>query len=119
MHLIFKDQQNKKEKIYSEPINDDQERKKEKFKSYLFSEAKNITTPELLSQIVNIIQGTYFDELKIRNETENDNQIDVISSNDDKINMLESNENKNSVNSNKNDKDPEFIIDASGCKKYR
>jgi hypothetical protein len=54
-----------------EPNKEDQEEKLEKFRSYLVSDFKKFSTPQLLSQIVEIINSTYVDEVKIRNETEN------------------------------------------------
>jgi hypothetical protein len=70
-----------------QPSEEDQEQKLLKFKDHLFSEAKKITTPDLLSQIVEIINTTYIDEIKLRNNDEkeyseneinNINQINLI-----------------------------------------
>lgn len=120
MNQIFNIEKEKKDKEYSEPIDEDQERKKEKFKSYLFSEAQNITTPELLAQIVNIIQGSYIDEIKIRNEIanreENEENSELQKENKNVLNY-EMNNNNSTINS--NPKEPEFIIDEKGVKKYR
>jgi hypothetical protein len=59
-----------------EEIPQDEQKKIEKFKSYLFSEAtKGITTPELLSNIVNIIQTSKLEEVKMRNEEEDKPKI--------------------------------------------
>lgn len=119
MNQQFNIEKEKKDKEYTEPIDEDQERKKEKFKSYLFSEAQNITTPELLAQIVNIIQGSYLDEIKIRNDIanreENENE-DSQKENKDTLNK-QTNNNNSTINS--NSKEPEFIIDEKGVKKYR
>ncbi len=54
-------------KDVEEPNEEDQEQKLTKFRSYLFSEAKKVSTPQLLSQIVDIINNTYIDEVKMRN----------------------------------------------------
>lgn len=54
--------------LSEQPNDEDQEQKLIKFKEHLFCEAKKVTTPELLSQIVNIINSTYIDEVKMRNE---------------------------------------------------
>jgi hypothetical protein len=57
----------------------------------MFSEAKNITTPELLGKIVNIINSTYLDEVRLKNEKENneeeDESEDKISDKEKKINV--------------------------------
>jgi len=117
----------KKTEEYSEPLDDDQSRKKEKFKSYLFSQAQNITTPELLSQIVNIIQGSYLDEIKIRNEIANyENSVDETNLNLNELNGLDDlkikmkhNEIAMLAEKNKTQIEPEYIIDEKGNKKYK
>lgn len=120
----FETEKEKREKDYTEPIDEDQERKKEKFKTYLFSQAQNVTTPELLAQIVNIIQGSYMDEIKIRNEIANaensedqntDEQQDLYKLNK----QIKQNDFALMTEKNKNSKEPEFIIDDNGVKKYK
>ena len=75
--LIFPHQnKNELQKNIEDPNDDDQERKMSAFKSYMFSEAKNITTPELLGKIVNIINSTYLDEVRLKNEKENNEDKD-------------------------------------------
>ena len=120
----FEAEKNKKDKNYTEPIDEDQERKKEKFKTYLFSQAKNITTPELLAQIVDIIQGSYIDEIKIRNEIANSDNSEALNNDDqgdfDKLNkQIKQNDIALINEKSKNSKEPEFIIDQKGVKKYR
>jgi hypothetical protein len=51
-----------------EELPTDEQRKVDQFKTYLFSEAKSIATPELLSNIVNIIQHSKLEEVRLRNE---------------------------------------------------
>ncbi len=124
MHHNFNIEKEKKEKEYTEPIDEDQERKKEKFKSYLFSEAHKITTPELLTQIVDIIQGSYMDEIRIRNDFINrdgNEENDELIKDDKEANKLEKESEKDSKNSKTkyNVKEPEFIIDEKGIKKYK
>lgn len=57
-----------------EPELEDQELKMNKFRNYLFSEAKKVSTPQLLSQIVDIINNTYIDEVKMRNNGEDEKE---------------------------------------------
>lgn len=118
----FEAEKEKKDKDNLAPLDEDQERKKEKFKTYLFSQAQNITTPELLAQIVDIIQGSYIDEIKIRNEIANaENMENTDELKDlDKINkQLKQNDLTLMSESNKNSKEPDFIIDKNGVKKYK
>jgi hypothetical protein len=120
----FEAEKDKKEKNYTEPIDEDQERKKEKFKTYLFSQAQNITTPELLAQIVDIIQGSYIDEIKIRNDIANAENSEDLNNDDqgdlDKLNkQIKQNDTVLMNKKSKNSKEPEFIIDEKGVKKYR
>lgn len=58
------------------PNDDDQEQKISVFKAYMFSEAQKITTPDLLGKIVEIINNTYLDEVKLKNEQENEDVAD-------------------------------------------
>mgnify|MGYP000877027351 CR=1 FL=1 len=102
---------------YQEVIDEDQQEKKDLFKSYLFSGAKNISTTVLLSQIVDIIQGTYLDEIKTRNDLANEEDEEI---------PYEENRNKNTNQkiSNKKieeilEKESEFIIDEDGNRKYK
>jgi hypothetical protein len=60
-----------------EPEQEDQELKMNKFRNYLFSEAKKVSTPQLLSQIVDIINNTYIDEVKMRNNGDNEEKEDL------------------------------------------
>lgn len=115
------DNKEKLDNSFNEPLDEDQERKKEKFKSYLFSEAKNITTPELLAQIVNIIQGTYVDEIRIRNEAVNLDPVgeSMIEDGDNTENKTQAGYQHGADGSNKALKEPEFIIDSNGVKKYK
>lgn len=120
----FEAEKEKKDKDYTEPIDEDQERKKEKFKTYLFSQAQNITTPELLSQIVNIIQGSYMDEIKIRNDIANEENSEEQEKDElkDLYNLnrqIKKNEIALMNDKTKSSKEPEFIIDKNGVKKYK
>jgi hypothetical protein len=58
-----------------EELPQDEQKKVEKFKTYLFSQAQGITTPELLSNIVDIIQTSKLEEVKMRNEEEDKPKI--------------------------------------------
>lgn len=120
----FEKDKEKNEKDYAEPIDEDQERKKDKFKTYLFSQAQNITTPELLSQIVNIIQGSYIDEIKIRNDMANEENSEDQEKDErtdlDKLNrQIKQNDIALMNDNNKYSLEPEFIIDKNGVKKYK
>ena len=120
----FDSEKEKREKDYTEPIDEDQDRKKENFKTYLFSQAQNITTPELLAQIVNIIQGSYIDEIKIRNEIANaenseDQNTDEQNSLDKLNRQIKQNDLALMTEKNKSPKEPEFIVDENGVKKYK
>lgn len=92
----------------NDPLEEDQEQKKDLFKSYLFSGAQNIPTPDLFSQIIDLIQGSNLEDIKIRNsedeEEENDKKIEE--SEKDKVEEID-------------EKEPEFIIDDKGKKKYK
>jgi hypothetical protein len=72
-----------------EPNKEDQEEKLEKFRSYLVSDFKKFSTPQLLSQIVEIINSTYVDEVKIRNETENHYLSDEMNDEEENPNNVE------------------------------
>jgi hypothetical protein len=61
-----------------EPEKEDQEQKLSTFRNYLFSEAQKVSTPQLLSQIVDIINNTYIDEVKMRNDEENEDEEKTI-----------------------------------------
>jgi hypothetical protein len=79
-----------------EPNKEDQEEKLEKFRSYLVSDVKKFTTPQLLSQIVEIINTTYVDEVKIRNETDkNDQSEDSFEEVDHQASNIETKEKEN------------------------
>ncbi len=81
-----------------EPNEEEQEEKMKKFRQFLFSDAKKISTPQLLSQIVQIINNTYIDEVKTRNEeSENNLSANVI---DSSSNLNNSDVNKSQQNSN-------------------
>ena len=80
-------------------INEDQEKKKELFKSYLFSKnPQNISTPDLFSQIVDLIKTSNTDDLQIRDSKEEE-EIE------EKEEIIE--------------EEPEFVIDDKGKKKYK
>ncbi len=102
---------------YQEIIDEDQREKKDLFKSYLFTGAKNISNPDLLSQIVEIIKGTYLDEIKNRNDIANEE-------NEESLYEGSSTKDKNEKINNKKieeifEKEPEFIIDKVGNRKYK
>ena len=59
------------------PNDDDQDMKISAFKSYMFSEAKKTTTPELLGKIIDIINTTYLDEVRLKNEKENEEEAEI------------------------------------------
>jgi chromosome segregation protein len=54
------------------PPEEEQEERLNIFKKYLLTDTMKITTPDLLSKIVNIINSTYLDEIKIRNDDLNE-----------------------------------------------
>ena len=91
--------QNKKNfsQLHSEePDQEDQQEKLSKFRNYLFSEAKKVSTPQLLSQIVDIINTTYIDEVKMRN----DGELEEEQAEEDKVTVNETNfgENNSEMN---------------------
>jgi hypothetical protein len=79
-----------------EPDQEDQQEKLSKFRNYLFSEAKKVSTPQLLSQIVDIINTTYIDEVKMRN----DGELEEEKAEEDKVTVNEtcSGENNSEMN---------------------
>jgi len=94
------------------PNYDDQDMKISAFKAYMFSEAKKTTTPELLGKIVEIINTTYLDEVRIKNEKENEIEAEIeedfmekvnesSTCNQSKITEKEKENNQNEDNSNK------------------
>jgi hypothetical protein len=91
---------------------EDQQHKKDLFKSYLFSSAQDISTPDLFSKIVNLIQESNLEDIKIRNIKEEDELEEKI--NIDKVGIKEENINELDM-----EKEPEFIIDDKGNKKYK
>ena len=64
-----------------EPNEDEQNEKLNKFRSYLVSDFKKCSTPQLLSQIVEIINNTYVDEIKTRNNLEEEDDVDELEKN--------------------------------------
>jgi hypothetical protein len=86
----------------------------------MFSEAKKTTTPELLGRIIDIINTTYLDEVKLKNERENEedepehevkNEVDETSTCEIvEITQDEKENQKNSVSSKKHVYDSFFII---------
>ena len=87
---------------------EDQQHKKDLFKSYLFSNAQDFSTPDLFSKIVNLIQERNLEDIKIRNSDEEE---------DEKI-LSENNVNKQE-NTNESDieQEHEFIIDEDSLPK--
>ncbi len=121
----FEAEKEQRDKDYLTPLDEDQDRKKEKFKTYLFSQAQTITTPELLAQIVNIIQGGYMDEIKIRNDIANEENSDDKNTENEQKNMdrlnsqIKQNDLSLMTEKYKNSNEPKFIIDENGVKKYK
>ena len=74
-----------------EPNEDEQEEKMKKFRQFLFSDAKKISTPQLLTQIVQIINNTYIDEVKTRNDESETNltENEIDASNNSDVNKSE------------------------------
>ncbi len=99
-----------------EPSDEDQEKKLGMFKQHLFSNAKAITTPELLSQIVGIINNTYIDEVKIRNDAEDENVNSNVNVNVDVNggNMMNTMSTMISESSNNENSNSEYQLQTTG-----
>jgi len=82
-----------------EPSQEDQEMKLSIFKEHLLSQVKNVTTPELLTQIVEIINSTYIDEIRIRNETGDESEENHLCIKNIETNLIELSKKEESLNS--------------------